>query len=462
MLLDAVRGTLERYSMIGWGDRVVVAVSGGADSMALLFLLHALSPNLHCALAVAHLDHGLRPSSAADARFVEEQAASLGLPMMSERCDVRAEAAAGRQGIEEAARRVRQAFLARVATEWGATRIALGHTADDQAETVLFRLARGTGWTGLCGMAPVSGRIIRPLLFVTRGEARQFAADQQLPWREDETNCDVSFARNRIRERILPELAAINPDVVRSVARFANVAGDMRDVERYVVDRLWDDVCESEGSGSLRLARARVVALPPSVQSVVLREAMCRVRGDLRGLGHSHVVAARRLAGGAADRGELHLPRLRLLVSRASIDFLAGGRRPPAGPWLVPLSLGRTTVATAGLSVEISLVARDEVPTGSAGSRWEEVADADAVRFPLVARGRRDGDRFAPLGMGRDVRLKSFLINARIPVVERDHLALVCDQEKIVWVAGVRLSDRVKLRDSTQRVLVMRAEEVNE
>jgi tRNA(Ile)-lysidine synthase len=462
MLLDAVRSTVERYSMIGCGDRVVVAVSGGADSMSLLFALHALSSDLHCALAVAHLDHGLRPSSAADARFVEEQAASLGLPVMSERCDVRGEAAARRQGIEEAARGVRRAFLARVAAEWGASRIALGHTADDQAETVLFRLTRGTGWDGLCGMAPVSGPIIRPLLFLTRGEVRQFAADQELPWREDETNCDVSFARNRIRERVLPELAAINPDVVRSLARFADIAGDMREVERYVVDRLWGDVCKSEGSGSLRLARTCVVALPPSVQSVVLREAMRRARGDLRGLGRSHVAAARRLAGGEAERGELHLPRLRLLVSRASIDFLTAGRRPPAGPWLVPLSLGRTTLATSGLSVEISLVARDEIATTPTGNPWEEVADADAVRFPLVARGRRDGDRFAPLGMGRDVRLKSFLINARVPVVERDHLALVCDQEKIVWVAGVRLSDRVKLRDSTQRVLVMRAEEVNE
>jgi len=460
MLLDAVRSAIRRYSMIERGDRVVIAVSGGADSMALLFALHSLSSDLDCELAVAHLDHGLRPSSAADARFVEEQAASLGLPVMSERCDVLGEAAARRQGIEEAARGVRRTFLARVAAEWGASRVALGHTADDQAETVLFRLARGTGWDGLCGMAPVSGPIIRPLLFLTRGEVRQFAADQGIPWREDETNGDVSFARNRIRERVLPELAAINPDVVRSIARFADIAGDMRGIEQYVVDRLWDDVCESEDSGSLRLVRPRVVTLPPSVQSVVLREAMRRARGDLCGLGRSHVAAARRLAAGEAERGELHLPRLRLLVSRGSIDFLAADRRPPAGPWLIALPLGRTTVATAGLSVEISLAARDEIPTTPTGNPWEEVADADAVRFPLVARGRRDGDRFAPLGMGRDVRLKSFLINARVPVVERDHLALVCDQEKIVWVAGVRLSDRVKLRDSTQRVLVMRAEEV--
>jgi tRNA(Ile)-lysidine synthase len=309
-------------------------------------------------------------------------------------------------------------------------------------------------------MAPVSGPIVRPLLFLTRGEVRQFAAGQGISWREDETNGDASFARNRIRERVLPELAAINSDVVRTVARFADIAGDMRGIERYVVDRLWRDVCESEGSGLLRLARTRVVALPPGVQSIVLREAICRARGDLRGVGHSHVAAARRLVGDEAERGELHLPRLRLLVSRGSIDFLAGGRRPPAAPWLVPLPLGRTSVAAAGLSVEVSLVARDEVPTTLTGNPWEEVADADAVRFPLVARGRRDGDRFAPLGMGRDVRLKSFLINARVPVVERDRLALVCDQEKIVWVAGVRLSDRVKLRDSTQRVLVMRAEEV--
>ncbi len=428
--------------------------------MALLHALHALSPDLRCTLCVAHLDHGLRPSSAADARFVEKQAKSLSLPFAAERCDIRGEAQARRQGIEETGRDVRRAFLARVANERGASRIATGHTADDQAETILFRLARGAGWSGLCGMAPVAGPVIRPLLYVTRAEVREFVRSRGLDWRDDESNADVAFARNRIRERVLPELAAINPDVVRSVGRFAEVAVDMHEIERFVAERLWSDICEREQVSSLRLARERVVALPLGVQSIVLREAMRRARGDLRGIGYSHVVASRRLAGGAIDGGELLLPRLRILVTRTSIDFLAAAR-PPSEPWQTPLPIGSTTIAAAGLSFDVSIVTRDEAPAAPSRDPWEEMADADAVSFPLVARSRRDGDRFAPLGMGEDVRLKSFLINARVPAEARTRLALVCDREKIVWVAGVRLSDHVKLRSSTRRVLLMRAREVD-
>jgi tRNA(Ile)-lysidine synthase len=459
MLLEAVRSAVQRHSMIERGDRVLVAVSGGADSVVLLRALYGLRQEFACTLVVAHLDHGLRPSSADDARFVEQQAESLDLPVVAERCDVRGEAQARRQGIEETARDLRREFLTRVAAERGASRIALGHTADDQAETVLFRLARGAGWSGLRGMAPVAGSFIRPLLRVGRAEVRGFAESQGWAWREDETNADIAFARNRIRERVVPELAAINPDVVRSVGRWAEVADEMHEVERFVVDRLWGDVCDVDGTSPLRLSRARLAALPAGIQSILLREAMRRARGDLQGVGRSHVVATRCLVGGAAERGELFLPRLRVLVSRTTIDFSADAR-PLSEPWRVSLPVGRTMLDAVGLSLEISLVGLDEAPATSSGDPWEEVADADAVSFPLVARNRRAGDRFTPLGMADDVRLKSFLINARVPVETRDRIALICDQEKIVWVAGIRLSDHVKLSASTRRVLVMRAKEV--
>ena len=459
MLLEEMRRTIERYGMIERGDRVVVAVSGGADSMVLLYALHALREDLACDLVVAHLDHGLRPSSGDDARFVAEAAAALGLPIVCERQDVAALAYVRHRGIEEAAREARRAFLSRVTDERQASRIALGHTADDQAETVLFRLARGTGWNGLCGMAPVSGRVIRPLLPARRGDVRRFAVERGIVWREDATNTDLHFARNRIRERVLPELAAVNPDVVRAVTRSADLARDARDVERYVVDRLWPDVCQSEGLDSVRMSRAALAGLPRAVQSVALREAMRRARGDLQGVARAHVEAVRRLMTGERECGELHLPRLRIVASPSTIEFAAWSRRVARDAWLVPLSLGRTTVEEPGVVVELSLLSRDEV-SGVVGP-WSEVADADSVRFPLIARGRRAGDRFAPLGMGKDVRLKSFLINARVPLERRDRLLLVCDQEKVVWVAGVRLSDAVRLRESTRRVLVMRAEGVD-
>ncbi len=458
MLLPEVRRTIERYSMIERGDRVVVAVSGGADSMVLLHALCALREDLGCELVVAHLDHGLRTSSSEDARFVTGAAADLGLPIACERQDVAALAEARRCGIEEAAREARRAFLGRVADEWQASRIALGHTADDQAETILFRLARGTGWKGLCGMAATSGRLIRPLLHLRRCDVRRFAAEQGIAWREDESNADVRYARNRIRERVLPELEAINPDVVRAVSRSAELAREAADLERYVIEQLWPEVCQGESADSVCMSRAGLARLPLAVQSVVLREAMRRARGDLDGIARPHVALVRRWLAGGSEKGELHLPRLRVAFSPSTIEVAAGSRDADCDPWVVPLPLGRTTLAEPGLVVELSVLSRDEAP--EVEGPWAEVADADCVRFPLVARGRRAGDRLVPLGMQRDVRLKSFLINARVPAERRGRLLLVCDQEKVVWVAGVRLSDSVRLRESTRRVLVLRAEEV--
>ncbi len=465
MFLERFRDGVDRHHMIERGDCVVVAVSGGVDSMVLLHALHEFGGDLGCDLIVAHLDHGLRPSSADDAQFVARAAASLGLSCVCERMDVMALAKVRRSGIEETAREARRAFLSRVADTQSATRIALGHTADDQAETVLFRLARGTGWKGIGAMAPTSGRLIRPLLSATRSEVRQFAAERGIVWREDETNADLRFTRNRIRERVLPELAILNPDVVRAISRAAELARGSADVERCLLDRLWPDLCFAEAAGSVRLSRAALADLPYAVQAVVLREAMRRTRGDLQGLGQAHIAAAQRLASGAADRRRLDLPRVRIATSPTTVEFL-GGRRDEACDWATSLTLGRTTLGEAGLIVDLAFSPRgDGVPPGDSASPrgenpWMEVADADCIRFPLVARGRRAGDRFAPLGLGKEVRLKSFLINAHVPRERRDRLALVCDQDKVVWIAGVRLSDAVKLRDSTERVLVLRAEEV--
>jgi len=459
MLLNGVRTTIERHQMIDRGDRVIIAVSGGVDSIVLLHLLHDLAPELGCELVVAHLDHGLRASSGDDARFVAQAAAVLDLPCILERVDVAALAVERRQGVEEAGREARLLFLRRVADERSAARIALGHTADDQAETILYRLARGAGARGLRGMEPVSGRVIRPLLSLSRAEVRRLASERGLLWREDESNADLRFARNRIRERVLPELELAHPGAVRAIARTAAVGREAVELEEYVVEQVWNTVCERENAGTIRLRRSELVALPGAVQAVVLREAMRRARGSLRGLARVHVAAMARLAGSSAGRSRLNLPQLRVTAVPEAIE-ISSASESAWGAWSVDLSLGWTALPSPCLEVEVSVRARGEGELPHTESPWTEVADADSVRFPLTARSRRSGDRFEPLGMGRDVRLASFLINARVPVDRRDRLALVCDREKIVWVAGVRLSDAVRLRDSTQRVLVLRAREV--
>ncbi len=458
MLYDDVREAIARYRMVECGDGVVIAVSGGADSMVLLHALHNLRDELGCRLVVAHLDHGLRPSSAGDARFVSEAAAALGLALESERVDVGQLARVRRGGLEDAAREARRTFLARVAAQHSAARIALGHTADDQAETLLYRLARGTGWAGLGAMAPVSGRLIRPLLSVTRAEVRQFASEQGIRWREDATNSDLRFARNRIRERVLPELVALNPDAARALTRTSALARDAETIARFAVDCVWPNVCLGETADCVRLSRVHLAAVPRAVQSEVVREALRRVRGDLHGLGHAHIHAVLSLVERSTE-GARDLPRARVAADAEIVEVAS--RDASSTDWATTLPLGRTALDDVGLVVEASVGAWLGGAAPAPADAWAEVADADLIRFPLVARGRRPGDRFSPLGLGHDTRLKSFLINARVPRARRERLALICDQEKIVWIAGVRLSDAVKLGPATKRALTLRAEEVS-
>jgi len=457
MLGRQTRDTIERFGMIPRGARVVAAVSGGLDSVVLLRILYGLADELGFSIVVAHLDHALRADSAGDAAFVRELAAELGLAVAIERIDVGALAESKRMGIEEAAREARHAFLDDTARHLGAERIALGHTADDQAETILFRLARGTGLEGLRGMDAVSGRIVRPLLYTSRASVRSYAESHGLRWREDATNLDLRFSRNRIRQRVLPELRAINPEAVEALQRAGNLADEALDGVAYLVAGLWPKLEPVEEPGRVELSRAALAALPDSVQAFVLREALRRVRGTLRGLERPHVLAARQLVAESAPTRALDLPQARVdvLADRLVIRSHAPVAEPTQA-WSVALPLGHTVLREQRLTVDVSvesLTRRGEVPEAD---EWTELADADRISFPLVLRTRMEGDRFSPLGMGRDVRLKDFLINQRIPRTERGVLPLLCDQEKVVWVVGIRLSERAKIDRSTTRVLRMR------
>jgi len=457
MLDERVREIIERYGMIPRGGRVVVAVSGGLDSVVLLSVLHRLAASLDASLVVAHLDHGLRPESAADAAFVAELCGGLGIPVVTERVDVGALAESHRAGIEEAAREARHAFLDRVAREVSAERVALGHTADDQAETILFRLARGTGLEGLRGMDPVSERLIRPLLYVSRVDVRSYAEAQGLRWREDSSNVDLRFSRNRIRHRVLPELCTINPEAAEALERAGRLADEALDAVAYLVGYVWPSLEPSEKSGRVELSRSAFARLPESVQAFVLREAIRRARGTLRGIERAHVLAARRIVASTAPAGALDLPQARLDVSGDRVAIRGEVQAPaPRASWSVALPLGHSVLSEQRLTVDVCvepLARRGEVPETD---EWTELADAERIAFPLTLRTRREGDRFSPLGMSHDVRLKDFLINQRIPRAERERLPLLCDQEKVVWVVGLRLSERAKVTRSTTRVLRMR------
>ncbi|MBI2893706.1 MAG: tRNA lysidine(34) synthetase TilS [Deltaproteobacteria bacterium] len=308
-MLEKVRRTIAAHGLFEPNDCVLVACSGGPDSVALLAGLSELGRELCIELCVAHVDHGLRPGSERDGELVGRIAARLDLGLRIERIEV----PAGPGGVLERAREARYACLEKVADELGCARIAVGHTRGDQAETVLHRLLRGTGIEGLGAIPPRRGRIVRPLLDVGRPEVLEFLRTRGLPWVEDPSNERLEFLRVRLRREVLPLLDDLAPGVEERLAALAAEArGLTEELQRLVEPFAQPSV--------LTIARA-----PEGLRPLVVREVLRRLRGDLRELTRAHLEAAARLALDGPRRGEVHLPRGALVRDDDALGWVPGG-----------------------------------------------------------------------------------------------------------------------------------------
>ena len=443
-MIDPVRDTIRRHAMLAGGEAVLVAVSGGADSVALLHVLAALAAELSLRLTVVHLDHGLRPDSAADAAFVESLARARGLPVVVDRIAVPPGGS-----LEARAREARYAALRRHAARLGADRVALGHTADDQAETVLMRLLEGAGPRGLAGIPPVRGRYIRPLIETRRAEIVETLTAAGLTWREDPSNRDPKFLRNRVRHELLPLLASTyNPAIVPALARAAALTRELLAQVSAVAERELAAAPTLTGE-EIVLARSRLAALPVELAGEVIRLAAHRLGGaaPFRAWAHRGL---RRVLGEPPPRRPFALGGITVEVSGDRIRLSRDGRRrllarPLAVPGITPLpEIGRALEARV-----LERAAAYELPR----ERDRVAFDADRLPGPLAVRPRRRGDRFTPHGSLAERRLKSFLIGARVPRWERDTVPLVLAGDAIVWVAGLRRAALAPVTPATRRVL---------
>jgi tRNA(Ile)-lysidine synthase len=440
-LIRAVERTVRRHAMLAGGETVLVAVSGGADSVALLHVLLALAPSWRLTLRVLHVDHGLRADSARDADFVRAVGARLGVAVDVERVQV------GAGSLEAAARAARYAALEAGADRLGAARIAVGHTADDQAETVLMRVLGGAGVRGLAAIPPVRGRVIRPLLEVRRQALRDVLQAAGLAWVEDPSNRDPKFLRNRIRHELLPLLAAsYHADVVPALAATARLAREALDaLERSAAAELARlAAVEAE---ALTLPRAALAALPLPIAAEVLRQAAARLgsRAPLRAWAHRGL---RRVLAATPPRRPFRLGGVAVEVSG---DHIRVGARP--APLLVPRTLtvpGRVELPEIGKGVE----ARRLPAAGYVLPRAADRVAFDAAGLPgtLTVRPRRRGDRFHAFGAGQR-RLKSLLIDAKVPRWERDRLPLIDAGGDIAWVAGVRRGAVAPVSAATREIV---------
>lgn len=452
------------------GNSLVIGASGGPDSTLLVHALKALSARKDLAwkLHIAHLNHGLRGSEAdADERFVSDLAEFLGLPFRVERVDLRIRPPQEKGSTEEIARRQRYAMLERAALQAGADLVAVAHHADDNAETILHRICRGTGLRGLAGISDVrpirSGsrvRLIRPLLGLRRETIEQLCRERAIHCRVDSSNISPEFTRNRIRNTVLPLLQAqLNPNVSDALLRLAEQARWVGDYLAEAGARALEALQVSEPLQHIALDAPALLAKHRAIQAEVVRRAIMLTAGSEQELGFAHVEAVLRLAADPASGKELHLPGR--VVARKQYDRLEFVPLVPEEP---PLELPTVLVDCPGLTPLPALNSElliEEVEVEGAtfrglvrdlpvGQVW---MDYQRLRPPLVVRGRRDGDRFHPLGAPGAKSVSDFLIDEKVEPAARGRTGLLCDQDGPVWIMPLRIDERVKLTPATQRAL---------
>ena len=469
--------TITRYTMLREGGRVLVALSGGSDSVALLFVLRELEREGALTVAgAAHLNHQLRGDEAdADEAFCRALAARLELPFLAERFDIQALAREQKRSIEDAARTARYAFLDRAASALGADAIAVGHTVDDQAETFLLRLLRGAGTRGLGAIhprvrvpavAPAARRwVIRPLIDLHRAELREYLVALDETFREDSSNADVSFDRNRIRHEVLPLLRSrFSPRVERVLAREAALARQDEEFLAAEAIKLASRIVLTDVD--IRIDAAGLASAPRALSSRVAFAALQQLAGT-KSIHFEHVERLLALAEGPATvSGAVSLPG-QDAVRVSDLIVLRGrpGRRPadlgPRTNFVFSLSIPGEVQLARGVAVGAEYLAGTETP-GVRPTQWAargaEVGVAvSALALPLAVRSRRTGDRFRPLGAPGKRKLQDFLVDRKVPREQRDTVPLVVDgQDRIVWVVGESVAEEFRVTDPSQGVILLK------
>jgi tRNA(Ile)-lysidine synthase len=448
-MLEKVRKTISRYRMLRRGDTVCVATSGGVDSAVLLHVLCSLADELGLKLVVCHLNHGLRgKESERDFNFVKKTAQRLELPFEGKRLG----GGETRKGsLQDWARKKRYEFLEEAASKYGARKVALGHTLDDQAETVLMRFIKGSGTTGLSGMASVRGIYIRPLLETTREEIERYAHDKGIKYVIDSTNKSKKYLRNRLRLDLIPLIEKdFNSSIKETLARTASVLARDDEFIRAEAERAIAGLIKNRDSNEITLDRKGLTGLNEALAVRVFLKAASIV-GSVSGLYTPHVdsflalVKAKRPNATANLPGSLYLKRV-----YDDITLSTKGLDKPL-PFDTELTVpGLTRIDGVGFCLRAMVLKKRPVRLKKADTAY---FDYDALLKPLRVRSFRTGDRMRPMGMEGHKKLKDIFIDAKVPRAERVNIPLIESGGKVIWAAGLRQAEEFKVTRSTRRIL---------
>ena len=463
-----------QHEMIESGETVLVAVSGGADSLALLYGLHALRAQLNCRFHVVHLNHCLRSDAGADVDFVRRHASFLELSCTVRRAEVSHLAKQWKLSVEAAGRKARYQFYETVCRKIGATKVALGHHQDDTAETVLMNLIRGSGTAGLKGIAPVRDiKVIRPLVGFTREQIETFLTSIDVIPRHDSTNTDKRYLRNRIRHELIPILESnYNPNIRVGLNRTA----DVLEAESEYLDTITQaafEVCQipdtdkAVGSNSIVLNRMKFREYHIALQRRVLRQSIFKILGDTSDFYFVHFEAMLNLIEGKKPNAVLALPNglgfrraYQHLIFESSGSLLSVGTQSFAYRLTIP---GKTSITAlkAEIIAEVGDVPSHEtltLPDGKFEAIFdhEKLGKAFAKTLPLIVRNRQQGDRFQPYGMQGTKKIKDFMIDAKVPRYERDSIPLLVCGDEVLWLIGYTTSEPFKIKPSTRQYIHLR------
>ena len=461
-MLDGVKGTIHKYSMFAPGDRVLVGVSGGPDSVALLHSLKSVASELLLDIVVVHLNHRLRGQDAADdAESVRRLAGQLGIQAVIESKDVAGFARENNLSTQEAAREVRYRFFVETAKQLGCSKIATGHNANDQAETVLFQFLRGSGVAGLGGIPPVrDGWIVRPLIETKRQDIEQYCLDHDLPTRTDQSNLSTVYTRNRIRLQLFPLLEQeYNINLVETLLRTSEI---MRELEGFMATHVleaWNQGCVKQVKTEITLNLENFLKLPAVIQPLVLRYAWEKLADSRYNLGFVHLTNSLELLRCGQTGSRMDLPGGIRLIKSYEEFYMSAAAEGKEEDLQFCHSLqvpGMTLIPETGDALEAEVI-EDTSELYDLNRKDEIVIDLDLVSQPLAVRSRKPGERFRPRGQAGSKKIKKFLIDCKVSRRERVRLpVLVTADDQVIWIAGLRADDRWRVKPETKKALKLK------